>query len=50
MASIAVRIAEELDAGDVVFIVGDDGGRYLSSGIHTRPVEEIEDLDSTAWW
>jgi cysteine synthase B len=49
-ASVAVRIAHELDAGDVVFIVADDGWRYLSSGIHSRPVDEITGLDSTAWW
>src|SRR3954463_15020608 len=50
IASIAVRIANELDDGNVVFIVCDDGWKYLSSGIYTRPVEEIENLDSTLWW
>src|SRR6201997_1187767 len=50
IASIAVRIAGELDEGNVVFIVADDGWKYLSSGIYTRPVEEIENLDSTVWW
>ena len=32
IASIAVRIAGELDEGNVVFIVCDDGWKYLSSG------------------
>jgi [CysO sulfur-carrier protein]-thiocarboxylate-dependent cysteine synthase len=50
IASIAVRIANEMDDGNVVFIVCDDGWKYLSSGIYTRPVEEIENLDSTVWW
>ena len=50
IASIAVRIANELDEGDVVFIVCDDGWKYLSSGIYTKPVDEIADLDSTVWW
>src|ERR1700738_2329980 len=50
IASIAVRIAGELDEGDVVFVVADDGWEYLSSGIYTLPVEEIENLDSTVWW
>jgi cysteine synthase len=50
IASIAVRIASELDEGNVVFLVCDDGWRYLSSGIYTRPVEEIEGLESTVWW
>src|SRR6266513_1628902 len=50
IARVAVRIAGELDEGNVVFIVCDDGWKYLSSGIYTRPVEEIEDLDATVWW
>src|ERR1700756_618464 len=50
IASIAVRIARELDEGNVVFVVADDGWKYLSSGIYTRPLEEIENLDSTVWW
>ncbi len=50
IASIAVRIAGELDEGNVVFIVCDDGWKYLSSGIYTKPVDEIADLDSTVWW
>jgi cysteine synthase B len=50
IASIAVRIAEEMDEGNVVFIVCDDGWKYLSSGIYTRPVDEVEGLDATVWW
>ncbi len=50
IAAMAVRVAGELDEGNVVFIVADDGWKYLSSGIYTKPVEEIEDLDSTVWW
>ena len=50
IASIAVRIAGELDEGNVVFVVADDGWKYLSSGIYTLPLDEIENLDSTVWW
>jgi cysteine synthase B len=50
IASIAVRIAGELDEGNVVFVVADDGWKYLSSGLYTLPVDEIENLDSTVWW
>src|SRR5882724_10794662 len=50
IASIAVRIANEMDEGNVVFIVCDDGWKYLSSGIYTKPVDEIADLESTLWW
>ncbi len=50
IARVAVRIAGELDEGNVVFLVADDGWKYLSSGIYTLPVDEIENLDSTVWW
>lgn len=50
IARVAVRIAGELDEGNVVFIVCDDGWKYLSSGIYTLPVDEVENLDSTVWW
>jgi [CysO sulfur-carrier protein]-thiocarboxylate-dependent cysteine synthase len=50
IARVAVRIAGELDEGNVVFIVADDGSKYFSSGIYTRPVDEIANLDSTVWW
>ena len=50
IARVAVRIAGELDEGNVVFIVADDGWKYLSSGIYTRPLHEIEHLESTLWW
>src|ERR1700681_1590431 len=50
IARVAVRIASELDEGNVVFVVADDGWKYLSSGIYTRPLEQIENLESTLWW
>src|SRR5437588_43746 len=50
IASIAARIAGELDEGNVVFVVCDDGWKYLSSGIYTKPVDDIAGLDSTVWW
>jgi [CysO sulfur-carrier protein]-thiocarboxylate-dependent cysteine synthase len=50
IASIAVRIAGEMDEGNVVFIVCDDGWKYLSSGVYTLPVDEVANLDSTVWW
>jgi [CysO sulfur-carrier protein]-thiocarboxylate-dependent cysteine synthase len=50
IASIAVRIASELDEGNVVFVVADDGWKYLSSGIYTLPVDEVANLESTVWW
>jgi len=50
IAAICVRIADELDEGNVVFLVPDDGWKYLSSGVYTKPVEELEGIDSTVWW
>src|SRR5664279_1277865 len=50
IARVAVRIANEIDEGNVVFIVADDGYKYMSSGIYTRPIDEIENLDSTVGW
>ena len=50
VARVAARIAGELDSGNVVFLIPDDGWKYLSSGIYTKPLEEIENLDSTVWW
>ncbi|MBO0768164.1 MAG: cysteine synthase family protein [Solirubrobacterales bacterium] len=50
IARVAHRIASEMDEGNVVFLVADDGWKYLSSGIYTKPVDEIANLDSTVWW
>jgi [CysO sulfur-carrier protein]-thiocarboxylate-dependent cysteine synthase len=50
IASVAVRIADELEGGNVVFLIPDDGWKYLSSGVYTKPVEELEDVDATVWW
>ena len=50
IARIAVRIGEELEGGNVVFLFPDDGWKYLSSGVYTKPIDEIENLDSTVWW
>ncbi len=50
IAAIATRIAGELEGGNVVFLIPDDGWKYLSSGVYTKPIEEIENLDSTVWW
>jgi [CysO sulfur-carrier protein]-thiocarboxylate-dependent cysteine synthase len=50
IARIAVRIGEGLDSGNVVFLIPDDGWKYLSSGVYTKPIDEIENLESTVWW
>jgi len=53
IASICVRVASELDEGNVVFIVPDDGWKYLSSGVYTKSVDQLEDegvLDKATFW
>ena len=53
IAANAVRIAGELDEGNVVFVVADDGWKYLSSGVYTKPIEQLEAegvLDSASFW
>ena len=50
IASVAVRIAGELDEGNVVFIVADDGSKYLSAELWSKSIEELEAVDSTVWW
>ncbi len=49
--AVAHRIASELDSGNVVLIVPDDGWKYLSAGLWTKPIEELEkSIDQTVWW
>jgi cysteine synthase len=50
IAYVAARIASELDGGNVVFLIPDDGWKYLSSGVYTKPIEELENIDATVWW
>ena len=51
VASIAVRVASELDEGNVVFVAPDDGWKYLSSGVYTKPIEELDEhLDAASFW
>jgi [CysO sulfur-carrier protein]-thiocarboxylate-dependent cysteine synthase len=51
IASIAARVAADLDEGNVVFVAPDDGWKYLSSGVYNKPLEELEDvIDSASFW
>ena len=42
IAAIAARVAAELDEGNVVFVAPDDGWKYLSSGVYSKTIEELE--------
>ena len=50
IAFVANRIAGELDEGNVVFLIPDDGWKYLSPASTRAEVDAIEGLDSTNWW
>jgi cysteine synthase B len=47
----AVKVAERIDKGVIVFIVCDGGWKYLSTGAYTEPIEEIaERLDEVIYF
>ena len=53
VAAIAVRVAEKLDEGNVVFVAPDDGWKYLSSGVYSKSVDELEadgTLERASFW
>jgi cysteine synthase B len=53
IAAIATRVAGEIDEGNVVFVVCDDGWKYLSSGVYSRSVDELEadgTLERASFW
>src|SRR2546422_8543701 len=47
----ARRVAERLDAGDVVCLLADGGWKYLSTHAWSREVEQAEkNVERTLWW
>jgi cysteine synthase len=53
IASICVRVAAELDEGNVVFVAPDDGWKYLSSGVYSKSLEQLEAegvLERASFW
>jgi cysteine synthase len=53
IATICERVASELDEGNVVFVAPDDGWKYLSSGVYTKSVEQLEAegvLEQASFW
>jgi [CysO sulfur-carrier protein]-thiocarboxylate-dependent cysteine synthase len=53
IASICVRVANDLDDGNVVFVAPDDGWKYLSSGVYNKTVEQLEEegvLETGSFW
>jgi cysteine synthase len=53
VAYIASRVAADLDEGNVVFLAPDDGWKYLSSGVYTKSIDELEaegTLERGSFW
>jgi [CysO sulfur-carrier protein]-thiocarboxylate-dependent cysteine synthase len=53
IATICMRVAAELDEGNIVFVSPDDGWKYLSSGVYTKSVERLEAegvLERASFW
>jgi [CysO sulfur-carrier protein]-thiocarboxylate-dependent cysteine synthase len=53
IASICVRVANEVGEGNIVFVAPDDGWKYLSSGVYTKSVEQLEAegvLEGASFW
>ncbi len=53
IASICVRVASDLDDGNVVFVAPDDGWKYLSSGVYNKTIEQLEAegvLETGSFW
>ena len=48
---VALRVAAEMDAGQIVVLLADGGWKYLSTGIFDRDVDELEDeLERSLLW
>jgi cysteine synthase B len=53
IAATAVRVAKGLDGGNVVFVVPDVGSKYVSAGVHSRTLAELEadgTLERGSFW
>jgi [CysO sulfur-carrier protein]-thiocarboxylate-dependent cysteine synthase len=53
VAGIAHRVGTEIDEGNVVTVFPDGGWKYLSSGVYTKSLEELEadgTLESASFW
>ena len=49
--SVALRVADEMDHGNVVVLLADGGWKYLSSELWTRDLDELEgELEGSLLW
>jgi cysteine synthase B len=48
---VALRVAAEMEAGDIVVLLADGGWKYLSTGIYDRDPDELEEeLERSLLW
>src|SRR3954454_17138031 len=50
--AVARRVAAEMDdSQNVVVLFADGGSKYMSAGLYTTPLEELEAaMDERVWW
>jgi cysteine synthase B len=53
VAAISHRVASEIEGGNVVTVFPDGGWKYLSSGVYTKTLEQLEaegTLETASFW
>lgn len=48
--SVAIRVANDMDAGNIVVMFSDGGWKYLPARLWGSSVPDSERLDDTHWW
>lgn len=49
--SVALRVAREMERGNIVVLFADGGWKYLSTGLWTRPLDEVaEEISTKVVW
>jgi [CysO sulfur-carrier protein]-thiocarboxylate-dependent cysteine synthase len=49
--AVARRIAADMEGGNVVCVFADGGSKYLSAGIYTKPVDQLDrEMEERVWW
>lgn len=47
----ALRMAQRMQSGNIVALLADGGWKYLSTGLWTKPIKELEqEIQSKIWW
>ena len=47
----ALRVAEKMESGNIVCLFADGGWKYLSTGVWTKPISQLEaEIGKKIWW